>query len=377
MAYDGFLDFVRDASGGQLSRASMEQAHLRFVRDAVEIEDLRSSVVFEDPEARVRSGRLRLLNLRFMAVSTSFQSLHRYINRLLRQTEGDVAAALIGLYRPLQAALSERGGRERTAEIARRLAACRTALTPRAAAVRDTLPGACHEDFDTGVSLLQRFFGELHEYGAAEAALVAPQQWRTPQARGDTAVFLRGNDYAAEALTALRSALLVAAMCWLWIQTGWISGATAVLQAVALSAILSSSANAPAAARSLFKGFVFGAALGAICQLLALVRDDAMWIYGYFEETKLPRVHVGDRADIRLMSGAVLLHGKVEGIARGIADSDNPTSASLLADVSPTFIWIRLAQRVPVRMRIDPASVPPNTILAAGMTATVTVRQGR
>ncbi|MCC8445985.1 HlyD family secretion protein [Xanthomonas translucens] len=98
-----------------------------------------------------------------------------------------------------------------------------------------------------------------------------------------------------------------------------------------------------------------------------------LWIYGYFEETKLPRVHVGDRADIRLMSGGVQLHGKVEGIARGIGDSDNPTSASLLADVSPTCNWIRLAQRVPVRVRIDPASVPPNTILGAGMTATVTV----
>ncbi|WP_295940030.1 HlyD family secretion protein [uncultured Xanthomonas sp.] len=106
---------------------------------------------------------------------------------------------------------------------------------------------------------------------------------------------------------------------------------------------------------------------------LALVRDDAMWVYGYFEETKLPRVHVGDRADIRLMSGGLMLHGHVEGIARGIADSDNPTGTSLLADVSPTFNWIRLAQRVPVRIRIDPASVPQGTLLAAGMTATVSV----
>jgi len=110
---------------------------------------------------------------------------------------------------------------------------------------------------------------------------------------------------------------------------------------------------------------------------LALVRDDAMWIYGYFEETKLPQVHVGDRADIRLMSGGVTLHGRVEGIARGIADSDNPTGASLLADVNPTFNWIRLAQRVPVRVRIDPASVPSGTILAAGMTATVTLHGKR
>ncbi|WP_369939245.1 FUSC family protein [Xanthomonas medicagonis] len=276
-AYDGFLDFVRDATGGQLPRTAMEQAHLRFVRDAVEIEDLRSSVVFEDPEARVRSGRLRLLNQRFMAVSTSFQSLHHYINRLLRQAEGDAADALIGLYRPLKAALSERGGRDRTAETARKLAECRDALAARAAAARDALPRAQHEDFDTGVSLLRRFFGELHDYVAAQAALVAPQQWRTPQA--DTAVFLRGNDYATAALTALRAALLVVAMCWLWIHAGWISGATAVFQAVALSAILSSSANAPAAARSLFKGFVFGIALGLVCQLLVLPQMDG---YGLF-----------------------------------------------------------------------------------------------
>ncbi|WP_267119877.1 FUSC family protein, partial [Xanthomonas sacchari] len=106
-ASDGFLDFVRDATGGQLPREAMEQAHLRFVRDAVTIEDLRSSVVFEDPEARVRSGRLRLLNQRFMAVSTSFQALHHYINRLLRSGDAEVAEALIGLYRPLKAALSD------------------------------------------------------------------------------------------------------------------------------------------------------------------------------------------------------------------------------------------------------------------------------
>ncbi|PPU99499.1 FUSC family protein [Xanthomonas hyacinthi] len=277
--YDGFLDFVRDAAGGQLPRAALEQAHLRFVRDAVNIEDLRSSVVFEDPEARVRSGRLRLLNQRFMAVSTSFQSLHHYINRLLRQAESDVADALIGLSRPLQAALSERGGRERTAEIARRLAACRDALAPRAAAAREALPSARHEGFDTGVSLLRRFFGELHDYAATEAALVAVQQWRTPHAEGDTAVFVRGNDYATAALTALRSALLTAAMCWLWIHAGWISGANAVFQAVALSAIVSSSANAPTLAHSLFKGFVFGAVLGTVCQLLVLPQMDG---YGLF-----------------------------------------------------------------------------------------------
>ena len=171
-------------------------------------------------------------------------------------------------------------------------------------------------------------------------------------------------------------------------RTAAVRGQASAAQAQALAAVAQAQAAADLAELDLQRTQVRATADGYITNLdvrvgdyaqagsarLALVRDDAMWIYGYFEETKLPRVHVGDRADIRLMSGGVLLHGKVEGIARGIADSDNPTSASLLADVSPTFNWIRLAQRVPVRVRIDPASVPPNTVLAAGMTATVTVR---
>ncbi len=103
---------------------------------------------------------------------------------------------------------------------------------------------------------------------------------------------------------------------------------------------------------------------------LALVGGDTFWVYGYFEETKLPHVRIGDPAEIRLMSGAVL-HGRVESLARGISDRDNPTGVNLLADVNPTFSWVRLAQRVPVRIHIDPANSSNQPLLAAGMTVTV------
>jgi RND family efflux transporter MFP subunit len=103
---------------------------------------------------------------------------------------------------------------------------------------------------------------------------------------------------------------------------------------------------------------------------LAIVDSNSFWVYGYFEETKLPYVRVGDKAKMQLMSGAVL-QGHVESISRGIYDSDNPESRELLADVNPTFNWVRLAQRVPIRIRID--SVPANAILSAGTTCTVTV----
>ncbi|MGF6937980.1 multidrug resistance efflux pump [Paraburkholderia sp. UCT70] len=106
---------------------------------------------------------------------------------------------------------------------------------------------------------------------------------------------------------------------------------------------------------------------------LAIVDSHSFWVYGYFEETKLPHVRVGDQAEMRLMSGGTL-QGHVESISRGIYDRDNPQSHELLADVNPTFNWVRLAQRVPVRVRID--SVPPDVMLAAGTTCTVVVRPG-
>jgi multidrug resistance efflux pump len=105
---------------------------------------------------------------------------------------------------------------------------------------------------------------------------------------------------------------------------------------------------------------------------MALIDRHGYYVYGYFEETKLPSLHVGDPVDIRLMSGGAHFGGRITGFARGITDRDNPTGSDLLADVNPTFTWVRLAQRVPVRIAIDEASVPRGVILAAGMTATVT-----
>ena len=106
---------------------------------------------------------------------------------------------------------------------------------------------------------------------------------------------------------------------------------------------------------------------------LALIDRHSYWVYGYFEETKLPDIRIGDPVDVRLMSGGVHLHGTVQSIARGITDAGNPTGSDLLSDVNPTFNWVRLAQRVPVRVSIDADHLPAGTMLAAGMTATLIV----
>jgi len=104
---------------------------------------------------------------------------------------------------------------------------------------------------------------------------------------------------------------------------------------------------------------------------LAVVDMNSFWVYGFFEETKLPHVKVGDPAEMQMMSGE-RLKGHVESISRGIYDRDNPESRELIADVNPTFNWVRLAQRVPVRIHID--EVPEGMLLAAGTTCTVIVR---
>jgi RND family efflux transporter MFP subunit len=103
---------------------------------------------------------------------------------------------------------------------------------------------------------------------------------------------------------------------------------------------------------------------------LALVDSHSFYVEGYFEETKLPRIHVGDAVRITPMGGATL-RGKVESVAAGVADHDRSTSANLLPSVTPTFNWVRLAQRIPVRVMLDP--VPDGARLVAGQTVTVEI----
>jgi|SRR5271165_1961166 len=108
--------------------------------------------------------------------------------------------------------------------------------------------------------------------------------------------------------------------------------------------------------------------------VMALVDSATLRIEGYFEETKLPKIHKGDRVQVRLMGEPRILTGHVESIAAGIADRERSDSPDLLANINPTFNWVRLAQRVPVR--IKPDVVPPGVDLVVGRTATVTVEPG-
>lgn len=106
-------------------------------------------------------------------------------------------------------------------------------------------------------------------------------------------------------------------------------------------------------------------------QVLALVDTDSIYVDGYLEETKLPQIQVGDRAIIHIMGLRRELRGTVESIAAGIEDRERSASSNDLANVNPTFSWVRLAQRIPVRVKLDP--VPPTIRLISGRTATVSI----
>jgi multidrug resistance efflux pump len=104
---------------------------------------------------------------------------------------------------------------------------------------------------------------------------------------------------------------------------------------------------------------------------ISLVNADSFWVYGYFEETNLPGIHVGDAATVKLMGFGATLSGHVASIARGISVANVQPSRAGLASVNPIFTWVRLAQRVPVRIAID--HVPPGVLLFVGETASVQV----
>ncbi len=106
---------------------------------------------------------------------------------------------------------------------------------------------------------------------------------------------------------------------------------------------------------------------------MAVINEKSFWIYGYFEENKLPHIQIGDKARMKPLGTDFVITGHVESIANGITDRDNALGRQLLSNVNPSFTWVRLAQRIPVRIAID--SVPEKLTLRAGMTCTIEIKK--
>ncbi|PXW83887.1 multidrug resistance efflux pump [Nitrosomonas sp. Nm84] len=105
---------------------------------------------------------------------------------------------------------------------------------------------------------------------------------------------------------------------------------------------------------------------------MALVDVNSFWVHGFFRENYIAPIRPGNKAVVTLMTyPGIPIIGEVESIAWGIAQHDGSVGEKLLPDISPTFEWIRLAQRVPVRIRL--LDVPDTIKLRVGTTASVMV----
>ncbi|WP_184227233.1 efflux RND transporter periplasmic adaptor subunit [Paraburkholderia youngii] len=111
--------------------------------------------------------------------------------------------------------------------------------------------------------------------------------------------------------------------------------------------------------------------IGPGAQAMAIVDSDSIRVEGYFEETKLRHIHVGSSVRVQLMGDSRVLSGHVDSISAGIADDQRSLTANLLPSITPTFSWVRLAQRFPVRIKLN--SVPVDLAFIPGRTATVSI----
>jgi multidrug resistance efflux pump len=108
---------------------------------------------------------------------------------------------------------------------------------------------------------------------------------------------------------------------------------------------------------------------------LSVIDEHSYWIDAYFEETKLAGIHVGDPVEATLLGFQAPINGKIESITSGISAANAARSTQGLPNVDPIFTWVRLAQRIPVRIKIE--QIPPEIPLVAGMTSSVSVVEGK
>jgi uncharacterized membrane protein YccC len=284
-----FVGFIRDSTGGAIPRESMEKAHLRFVRAAVTLEDLRSSVIFEDADARARSNHLRLFNQHFMATSTTFQSVHHLINRLKRAGREATANALIRLYAPMGSALDapiEAGAAARV--LLPRLASARAAMHDAVPSLRAGLGDPQDlRDFETGASLLLRFVDEVRDYVDAAATLQAP---RVTGGSAERVRFGRGNDYLGAGLAMLRTTLTMLALGAFWIASAWPFGSSAMLLATVFAGLFATTPNPTRTTWVVMLGYLSGMAVAFVCEFFVLTELDG---YGLLVAGVVPFMVVG------------------------------------------------------------------------------------
>lgn len=284
--FSAFVDLIGNTLGGQAERNQIEGANARFVADIIGLEALRSSAIFEDPEVRLRSGRLTRINSEFMVLSTRVHALHQLMNRLhASNTEASatVIAEISPYFREVQPLLTRHTGEPvmsaaDASDAALQLDRYKQALPRRIRATRSALAATLSDeamlDFDTASELLYRVIEELHAYTLTYASLGQRHHERedwdhnyAPQTSAMTA-----------AVAGARAAITLIGLSAFWLLSGWPSGNVAALNAAAFCAITSAAPDPAKATRTTTMGVVLAALLGYLYTFHILPHLDGFWM---------------------------------------------------------------------------------------------------
>ncbi|SAL19716.1 fusaric acid resistance protein [Caballeronia cordobensis] len=262
-----FVDYVCRALSGNMERAQIERTNLAFVSDIVGFEAARSVAVFENPESRMRGGRLARLNSEFMSASTRFHALHQLMNRLRESASATTIAALEPFFREVPPLFSLSGEPVRNAADAARAAAqlrdYKAALPRRVREARSALeanPDFVQLEFDTAAELLYRFVDDMLAYADTYASLTAPSHEREHW----IARYVPKTNMFAAAISGLRGAAVMLVLSAFWIESAWPSGGTMVLNAAAVCALASSSPRPTLMSAQMAFGTLLAAIAGMI-----------------------------------------------------------------------------------------------------------------
>ncbi len=276
-----FSDFTTFLRGSLRSAIKADdESLLAFVRQVGELETLRVAAVFEDAGVRARSPRLRRLNQRFMAASTTCHSLFRLLSHLTNIGHAKAASRLRGLLVCVSDVVEDIDGDapalKQAEALSRALHNARPPIRKQIARVRRDLADdpAQKLDFEAGAELCLRFIRELRGYAAAYQGLAQPVSVGRRSSHPD-ARFVNRDDWVTGVSAFIRTILVLLPVGWFWIETGWQGGMFAMLFGGVLSAILSMiPVNPKGPIRTMAKWFTFSGIAAFVCLFALMPRID-------------------------------------------------------------------------------------------------------
>jgi uncharacterized membrane protein YccC len=265
--FNAFVDFVAGSLAGEVDRSQIESTNAAFVADIVGFEAVRSVAVLEQPETRMRRGRLARLNSEFMSASTRFHALHQLMSRLRANGAEATIEALEPYFNEIAPLLRKAGqpilNAADASHAAAQLDTFKASLQARLAASRASLASATQStliEFDTATELLYRFVDELHAYAQTYASLAMASHERERWVER----YAPKTSPLAAAVAAVRAMLATLAVSVFWLASAWPSGGTMVLIVATVCALASSSAAPTRMAMQMTIGTALAAVAGFV-----------------------------------------------------------------------------------------------------------------